>query len=75
MERKKGDSNMMRYDNLIMPDKARKAAATLKQYCEQNGCMYCVFRNKSPEFCQLSDVPRNYPAEALLPNEGGMNHA
>lgn len=67
---------MMQYDNLIMPDKARKAAATLKQYCEQNGCMYCCFRSKDPDFCQLQEVPRNYPKEAIMPSrEGGKEYA
>ena len=66
---------MMQYDNLVMPDKARTAARILKQYCEQNGCMYCVFRNKSPEYCQLREVPRNYPKEVILPKEGGLHNA
>ena len=69
---------MMQYDNLIMPDKARKAARILRQYCEQNGCMYCCFcihNDKLPGYCALSEVPRNYPAEVLSAGEGGKHYA
>lgn len=64
---------MMQYDNLIMPDKARKAARVLKQYCEQNGCLYCVFHDKQADRCMLHDVPRNYnvPARTI----GGKENA
>lgn len=55
---------MMHYDNLIMPDKARKAARVLKQYCEQNGCLYCVFHDKQADSCTLNNVPRNYQVTA-----------
>lgn len=54
---------MMNYDNLIMPDKARRAARILKQYCQQNGCLYCVFHDKEQaQFnpCTLNCPPRNY---------------
>lgn len=63
---------MMKYDNLIMPDKARKAAAILKQYCEQNGCMYCIFHQKegNAHYCTLKTVPREYPER-----EGGKHYA
>lgn len=66
---------MMQYDNLIMPDRARKAARTLKQYCEQNGCMYCVFRHKEAgaEYCELNRVPRDYDLPAR--SDGGIEHA
>ena len=62
---------MMRYDNLVMPDKAKKAAQTLKQYCEQNGCMYCVFYQN--EHCALNCEPRKYnlPPRSM----GGLEHA
>lgn len=62
---------MMQYDNLIMPDKARKAARILKQYCEQNGCLYCVFHQNDK--CTINCVPREYdvPPRDL----GGINHA
>lgn len=62
---------MMQYDNLIMPDKARKAARILKQYCEQSGCLYCVFHQN--DTCALKCVPREYdvPPRDL----GGINHA
>lgn len=55
---------MMHYDNLIMPDKARKAARILKQYCEQNGCLYCVFHDKEKDSCALNNVPRNFQVTA-----------
>lgn len=66
---------MMRYDNLIMPDKARKAAATLKQYCEQNGCLYCCFHDKDLGVCNLIHHPRNYPEDVIRPSEGGKHYA
>lgn len=54
---------MMNYDNLVMPDKARRAARILKQYCQQNGCLYCVFHDKERagfDPCMLNCQPRNY---------------
>ena len=66
----------MQYDNMIMPDRARKAAKTLKQYCEQTGCMYCCFRIRSDNnagFCGLYEVPRNYPE--FKTEEGGKQYA
>ena len=64
---------MMHYDNLVMPDKARKAARILKQYCEQNGCLYCVFHDKAADSCSLNRVPRNY--EIQTRKIGGRENA
>ena len=66
--------NSMQYDNIIMPEHARKAARILKQYCEQNGCLYCCFYSKeeNANFCALKTVPREYPEQF---REGGKHYA
>ena len=62
---------MAQYDNLIMPDKAKKAARILKQYCNQTGCMYCRFaletdiEGQKTRFCGLATAPRNYGPEVV----------
>lgn len=67
---------MMKYDNLIMPDKARRAAMTLKQFCNQTGCVYCTFWNKAGEVCELQTVPREYKITARSYTEGDeIQHA
>ena len=59
---------------LVSIDSAVYAARTLKQYCEQNGCMYCIFHYETAgeHFCKLKSVPREYPESAT---EGGKHYA
>lgn len=67
----------MQYDNMIMPDRARKAAEILKQYCIQSGCVYCCFKERTQngaELCGLCHrVPRDYPE--FKTEKGGMHYA
>ena len=55
-------------------DSVVNAAMTLKQYCEQNGCMYCIFCyvEAGKQCCKLKSVPREYPESAT---QGGKHYA
>ena len=60
--------------SLVSIEAAIKATRTLKQYCEQNGCMYCIFHYETAgeHCCKLKSVPREYPESAT---EGGRHYA
>lgn len=62
----------MQYDRLISNEEARKAAKKLKQFCEQWGCAYCIFRDHQADACMLAQAPRNYPEEV---EKGGKHYA
>lgn len=66
-------TNML-HNNIIAPENAMQAARILKQYCEQNGCLYCCFYHKegNANFCALKTVPREYPEQF---QEGGKHYA
>lgn len=61
-------------NRLVSIDSAVYAARTLKQYCEQNGCMYCIFHymEAGEHCCKLKSVPREYPDSAT---QGGKHYA
>jgi len=58
----------MQFNNLIMPDKARRAARDLYQFCMQNGCLYCPFciHEEDSFICQLEKRPRDYDIVSLI---------
>lgn len=64
----------MLHNNIIAPEKAKRSALILKQYCEQNGCLYCCFYHKegNANFCALKTVPSEYPEQFT---EGGKHYA
>ena len=62
----------MQYDKIISNDTARFSAKKLKQYCEQSGCAYCIFRDHQADACMLAQAPRNYPEEV---EKGGKHYA
>ena len=67
---------MMNYDNLITPEKARKAAQILNQFCNQCGCLYCPFAGRDTDeiYCTLEKKPRDYQLPYRDMN-GGIHHA
>lgn len=66
----------MQFNNLISPERARKAARDLYQFCMQNGCLYCPFciHENDQHFCQLEKRPRDYDITELI-RGGGKEHA
>lgn len=67
------DYTNMTFGSLIMPDKARKSAAALYQFCCQTGCLYCPFWAHDTEVCMLEHRPRNYPMIDIM--DGGNGNA
>lgn len=66
---------MVQYDNMVTPEAMRKAAQTIRQGCNQYGCLYCPLHMRvgNNHYCLVDNYPRNWNMVAIL--EGGKHDA
>ena len=66
---------MVQYDNMVTPEAMRKAAQTIRQGCEQYGCLYCPlhFRVGDNIHCLVNDYPRKWNMQKIM--DGGKHNA